>query len=194
MLTTALVLCVLAQAELGQVEAGGATTVAPPPAEPAVSSVPGAVRLAAGAQIEVELVDTLGSSTNKLGDRFKIRLVEPVSSQGQTVIAPGAMGEGEVIDVARAGMGGKQGKLIISARYLDLNGRRVRVRGMTFMTSGKSRVDLATGVLLIPYVGLTAGFIKGGEIEIPAGARATVRLAEDLDLPTNPILEATGKF
>jgi hypothetical protein len=99
------------------------------------------------------------------------------------VVTEGAPGEGEVIDVAKAGMGGRQAKLNIAARFLDLNGRRVRIRGMTLIGSGKSHVDLAIGMLLVPYVGWAGTFVRGGEIEIPAGTRATVRLVEDTDLP-----------
>lgn len=155
---------------------GGAVAAVAPPA-------PAVLHLSAGTPIEVEMAETISSLTSHLADRFSIRLAAPVVRDGVEVVASGAPGEGEVIDVARAGISGKQGKLIISARYLDLNGARVRVRGMTLTTSGKSRVDLATGVMLVPYVGLASILIKGGEIEIPAGARATVRLAEDVDLP-----------
>lgn len=195
MLATAFVLCALTSAGLGQVDAAAppppAAAQEPAPPPPPTSTTPTTLRLPAGAQIEVELVDTLSSRANKLGDKFTIRLPQALSSKGVDVVPAGATGQGEVIDVARAGMGGKQGKLIISARYLDLNGRRVRIRGMTFMASGKSRVDLATGVLLVPYAGVAAVFIQGGEIEIPAGARATVRLAEDLELPVNATTQST---
>ncbi len=200
MLAIAVFMCALAPAGFGQVDLSGAATADAQQAPPPVAApAPRTLRLPAGTQVEVELVDKLSSSVNKLGDRFAIRLAQPISAQGGIdLVAAGAVGQGEVIDVARAGMGGKQGKLIISARYLDLNGRQVRIRGMTLLASGKSRVDLATGVLLVPYAGVAAAFIQGGEIEIPAGARATVRLAEDLDLPLDTtmqtILQETGKF
>jgi hypothetical protein len=198
MLATALVLCALASAGLGQVDAAASPPAAVQEPPPPISTAPATLRLPAGSQIEVELVDALSSRVNKLGDKFTIRLAQPISSQGADVVAAGATGQGEVIDAARAGMGGKQGKLIISARFMDLNGRRVRVRGMTFMAAGKSRVDLATGVLLVPYAGVAAVFIQGGEIEMPAGARATVRLAEDLELPVSATppstTEETGKL
>lgn len=155
------------------------------PAGHAVEPTPTTLHLPAGTPVEIELAETLSSTTSHLADRFAIRLAAPISRDGVEVVAVGATGQGEVIDAARAGISGKQGKLIIAARYLDLNGKRVRVRGMTLMTSGKSRVDLATGVMLVPYVGVASILIKGGEIEIPAGARATVRLAEDVDLPLN---------
>lgn len=179
MLSAFLGLSALAQVGLCQVGAAPAPATAEQQAPP---QAPVSARLPAGTLVEIELVDTLSSATNKLGDRFAIRLATPITSSGVEISAAGAMGEGEVIDVARAGISGKQGKLIVAARHLDLNGRRVRVRGMSLMVSGKSRVGLATGVLLVPYAAPVAILIKGGEIEIPAGTRTTVRLAEDFQV------------
>ena len=175
-----------------------AAPVAPqtPPTSPDPAPVLAAgktVRLAAGTQIEVELVNPLSSATSRLGDKFPLRLATPILSDGVEVVAAGAMGEGEVIDAAHAGMAGRAGKLILSSRRLDLNGRSVRIRGMTLMAAGKSRVGLATAVMLTPYAGLAAGLIQGGEVEIPAGARYTVKLAEDVDLQINPSKETEGK-
>lgn len=175
MLAVLIGLSVFAQAALDPAVA----EIVTPPAAAAAHTI----RLAAGTQLEVELVDPLSSATSKLGDRFALRLAAPIVSGGVELAPAGALGEGEVIDAARAGMGGKQGKLIISARRLDLGGRQVRIRGMSLMAAGKSRVDLATGVLLVPYVGVASILIEGGEIQIPAGARGTVRLAEDVDFP-----------
>lgn len=160
----------------------------------AVAPAPTVLHLPAGTPVEVEMGETISSLTSHLADRFSIRLAAPLVSDGVEVAPAGALGQGEIIDVARAGISGKQGKLIISARYLDLNGVRVRVRGMTLMTSGKSRVDLATGVMLIPYVGVASILIKGGEIEIPAGARATVRLADAVDLPLYATVSKPGEI
>ena len=141
------------------------------------------VRLPAGTPVEVALVAPLSSSATRVGERFALRLAAPIVQDGVLVASEGAPGGGEVIDVAKAGRGGKQGKLNIAARFLDLNGQRVRIRGMTLIGSGQSQVDLATGMLIVPYGALAAVFIKGGDIEIPAGTRATVRLVEDTDLP-----------
>jgi hypothetical protein len=46
---------------------------------------------------------------------------------------------------------------------------------------------------MVPYVGVASMFIRGGEIEIPEGARAVVKLAEDVDLPTTAPTDQTGK-
>jgi hypothetical protein len=186
MLVALCVLFVLAGAATGQSDALPAGQ--PGASAPAAS----AVRLPLGTPLEVELVDPLSSRTSLTGDRFAIRLVAPISVDGVEVVAAGATGQGEVIDAAHAGMGGRQGKLLVSARFLEINGQRVRIRGMTLNVAGKSRVGLATGVLLVPYAGVGAVLIQGGEIEMPRGTRATVRLAEDVTLAsTNSTKSAT---
>lgn len=190
--TVVVLLCALAQLDPAQA-VPNAAPVQPPAAPPIAAPASDMLRLPAGTPLEVVLAEPLSSSTNHLADTFVLRLAQPITRDGAEVVAAGARGQGEVVDAGRAGIAGKQGKLIISARYLDLNGRRVRIRGMTFMASGKSHVDLATGVLLVPYVGMASMFIRGGEIEIPEGARAIVKLAEDVDLPTTAPPDQTGK-
>lgn len=162
------------------------TEPAAPAAAPATPATPGRVRLAKGAELEIELVAPLSSATSKLGERFAIRLVQPIVVDGVTVVAAGALGEGEIIDARGAGHSGRQGKLVVSARFLDLNGRQVRVRGMTLIAAGTSRVDLATGMAMVPYIGLATILVRGGDIEFPAGMRATVKLAEDVEIDVVP--------
>lgn len=189
----ALSLVALLQAGPSQAPPVQPAEAAAPPIPP-TAPVPGkTLHLPAGTQLVVELVAPLSSATTHIGDKFALRLATPILSDGAEIVAAGAVGEGEVIDVAPAGMGGGAGKLILSARRLDLNGRSVRIRGMTLMAGGKSRVDLATGIMFVPYVGLAAGFIHGGQVEIPAGARYTVKLTEDIDLPINPSNVPEGK-
>lgn len=179
-----------AQALAAPVQAAPAAPVATPAAAPASGST---AHLPAGTVLVVELTAPLSSTTSKLGDKFTLKLSAPVTQNGVELVAIGAAGEGEVIDAARSGMGGKPGKLILSARRLDLNGHTVRIRGMTLMAGGKDRVDIATGMLLVPYVGLAAGLVKGGEVELPAGTRYTVKLAEDVDIQINSSNHSEGK-
>ena len=173
----------LAVSGLGQVDPSGPASPVQQPVQPPTAPAVSMLSIPAGTQVELELVNTLSSTTSHLADRFAIRLAAPISVNGVEVVAAGAVGQGEVIDVGRSGMGGKQGKLIISARYLDLNGQRVRLRGMTLMAAGESQVDLARHVMLVPYAGIAAGFITGSEISIPSGTRARARLADDVALP-----------
>ncbi len=155
------------------------------PAAP-IAATPGKVRLAKGTELEIELVNGISSATSKLGERFAIRLASPIVVDGVAVLPAGALGEGEIIDARGAGHSGRQGKLVVSARFLDLNGRQTRVRGMTLLLAGKSRVDLATAMLMVPYVGLATIFVRGGDIDIPAGTRAIVKLGEDMEIDAVP--------
>ncbi len=168
--------------------APAAAMVAPPAPAPEKT-----LHLAAGTELQVELVAALSSATSHMGDKFAIRLVSPIVSDGAVVVAAGALGEGEVIDAAHTGMAGKAGKLIISSRRLDLNGRSVRIHGMSVMVAGKPLVGVANAVMYVPYVSIVAPFIQGSEIVLPAGARYTVKLGEDVDLPINPTKDSEGK-
>lgn len=167
-----------------------ATVESPPPPVAALPAT--TVRLAAGTEVEIELVEGLSSATGLLSQRFPIRLAAPILVDGRVIVAAGALGEGEIIDVTKAGINGKQGKLIIAARFLNLNGTQVRIRGMTVIAAGKSRVDLATGMMMVPYVGLATVFVRGGNIEMPAGTRAIAKLATDVEIPINQTSDSGG--
>ncbi len=193
MLISAFLAVAVAQAAGAEASPAAIAPDSRPKAEQPAAPASNSLRLAAGTEVQVELAESVGSATSHVGDRFALRLAEPIMAQGKVALPAGAAGQGEVIDAGRAGMAGKQGKLIVSARYLELAGRHVRIRGMTFVLSGKSRVDLAQGVLLLPYAGVTAALIKGGDITLPAGTRATVKLAEDVELPPSPPSQDEGK-
>lgn len=159
-----------------------ATTAAASAPEASAPSAVESPRIPAGTVVSVELVDALSSTTSHIGDTFRIRLVEPINIGGRDVAPAGTTGAGEVIDAAPSGFGGRQGKLIISARYLEIDGRRVRIRGMQLTAAGADGANAALGVSMIPYVGLASIFMHGGEITLPAGASGTARLAADFDL------------
>jgi hypothetical protein len=179
-----MLLVLLLTAALTQSEETSALAPAPegpPVAAPSQVLIPGCLK--AGTPVFVETTQMISSTTSRIGDRFPIRLAEPVMVNGAPCVSPGATGQGEIIDVAPAGMGGRQAKLVVAARYLELDGRQVRIRGMSLMSAGESQVDLATGLLLVPYAGLAVVFLKGGEIAMPSGTRATAKLAEDFTPP-----------
>jgi len=160
-----------------------------PAASPSEITVPAAVatptpqtlHLAAGTPIEVEVTDALSSRTNHIGDTFGLRLRAPIVVDGREIVPAGVAGGGEVIDAVPSGFGGRQGRLIVSARYLEFNGQRMRVRGMQLMVSGRDRTNTALVVGMLAPV--PSFFIQGGNIEIPSGTVASARLADDVTLP-----------
>jgi len=143
---------------------------APPPAPAAATSV----RIPAGTSVQVELTEALSSQTSQQGQLFGLRLAEPIIIDGREIVAAGALGGGEVIDAHPRAFGGRQGRLILSGRFVEIGGQRVRIRGMQMTAAGSDRANASLWA---------GGFVQGGAVEIPAGARATAILAVDVDLP-----------
>jgi hypothetical protein len=175
----------LAQTAPAVVEVAPPAAATPPSITPPIAT-PSTLHLSAGTQIEVEFVDALSSHTSHSGDTFAIRLAEPIYDSANVALAPGALGRGEVIDAAPSGFGGHQGKLVVSGRYLEINGQQVRINHMGRAASGQDRTQASVNLSMVPYAGIAAWFISGGEIEIPAGTRAEARIAADVDVPLTP--------
>lgn len=159
------------------------TAVISPPmrAEPAAPTAEPCCLIATGTPLYIQLVDELSSKTNLPGDTFRIKLSDPIKVDGRIVIPAGTGGRGEVIDAARAGMGGKPGELVLAARYLSLDGRQIPLRG--FKLGGhrlSNSKEAQTAVLLFGVVGLA---MRGGDMVLPVGAEASAKIARDITLP-----------
>lgn len=162
-----------------------------PPAEPAAPAdvavtpapAPASITIPAGTVVQVELTEALSSRTSQQEQLFGLRLAEPIVVDGREIVAAGALGGGEVIDAHASAFGGRQGRLIISGRFVEINGQRARIRGMQITAAGEDRANAALAVSMIPYAGVAGIFVQGGEVDIPVGARGTARLAEDTVIP-----------
>lgn len=157
-----------------------ASSAAPEPA-PLPPAAP-TIRIPAGTMVHVELTEALSSQTSQQEQTFGLRLAAPIVIDGREVVPAGATGGGEVIDSARSAFGGRQGRLIISGRFIEIDGQQHRIRGMQITAVGDERGNEALAVSMIPYAGIAGIFIQGGAIEIPVGARGTARLANDVDV------------
>lgn len=163
-----------------------------PPGRSAADANPagaGCCLAANGALVAIEIGEPISSKRHKRGDKFALRLAEPLLADGQTVLPAGTPGVGEIIHAASSGGGGKAGELLLAARYLEVDGRRIPLRGFRMGAAGKdnSQGALAASFALGPF----AQFIHGREIEIPVGARANAKLAADttlipIDTPSTP--------
>jgi len=154
-----------------------------PDAEQTAAPAPAFLRIPAGTVVHVELTEALSSRTSRQEQLFGLRLAEPIVVDGREIVPTGAVGGGEVIDAHASAFGGRQGRLIISGRFIEINGQRARIRGMQITAAGQDRGNTALAVSMIPYAGIAGIFVQGGEVEIPVGARGTARLANDVDLP-----------
>lgn len=178
----------LASLSIGAASAAAAQeATAPAPAETAapVQGSAGPVA-AAGTQVIIEIAEPISSKVHKVGDTFAIRLASPIVV-GSTVVAPaGATGKGQVIDAASAGALGRPAKLVLAARFVEVNGARVPLRAFHLGSAGKDNTNTIMAASFVPYVGVFAGFMKGGEIIIPAGALGQAKLGADLPAAPAP--------
>jgi hypothetical protein len=137
--------------------------------------------------VYVRLEQEMSTKTIKPGDHFRIAVAEDVLVEGQVVIPAGSAGEGEVIDAAKPGFGGKAAKLVLAARYVKVGETEVRLRSFVLGASGK---DHSTGALASSFViGPLALFVHGGEVVVPAGTLASAKTAIELQMP---VVDATG--
>jgi hypothetical protein len=161
-------------------------------AQPAPPPAPACCQVAAGTPIELEIRDALDSKQSQRGDKFVIALHAPLVLGTQVVIPAGTQGVGEVVHAERARGGGKPGELILAARYLDFEGRRVPLRGMKLGVVGEDNSGKAMGLAMIPVAGLFI-YVRGGETVVPQGALAIAKIAEafDANTPSAPAPQLT---
>jgi hypothetical protein len=161
-----------------------ATTVPNPTVQTALST-PAATppHAPAGTLVLIAITQSLSTQTIKRGDKFPISLAAPVMLGDVVVIPAGVTGVGQVIDSQPAGALGKPGKLLLAARYLDFNGAQLPLHGMKLGGGGTDQTNAILIANMVPYVGILADFAHGGEIEIPAGARAVAKLGVDVNAP-----------
>ena len=168
-----------------QIEPAARAAVEPAPvatADAACCTVP------ARTPIDIEILDTVNSKANATRDSFAFRLAEPLAIDGRIVVPAGTPGVGEVVHAARARAGGKAGELILAARYLDLNGTRIPLRSMRYGrsqgvdNSGAVNAGAMVAVATIPVAGFIGYMISGGEVNIPAGTRATAQTSAEIVL------------
>ena len=175
-------LCCHAQ-EIAQPAAEAAQAAAP---QPLSSVVAPCCRIADGTPVTIEILEPLNSALLKRGDKFRIRLAEPLLIGGETALASGMEGVGEVVHAEKSRGGGKAGELLLAARHLDHQGTPIRLRGLKLGGAGKDNSRAA--VALAIAAGPLAFFVQGREIVIPAGTPAQAKIAQDPDpvsiLPT----------
>lgn len=139
--------------------------------------------VAADTELVFEMGATMTSKDNQRGDRFPLRLAEPVRVDGHLVIPAGTPAMGEVVHADRARAGGQAGELVLAARYLEWDGRQLALKSFRAGV-GKDRSKSAMGVAIVASV---AGFlVRGGQMEMPAGSLISAKLREAAALPAVP--------
>ncbi|MCA1935176.1 MAG: hypothetical protein LDL37_06970 [Asticcacaulis sp.] len=148
-----------------------ATPVAEPVAVPAAAVVPN------GTPIVVEIIELVSTRSATVGDMFPLKLAEPVLLNGAVAIPEGTPGKGQVVDTGKPGMGGKPGKLVLAARYLEFEGRQIPIRALKLGLGARDNAGASAATTIA--VGVFGLAVTGGHMEALPGTRASAKLAAD---------------
>lgn len=152
-----------------------------PPAVPCNRCIP------ALAPVVLVLDVDLGSKISKTGDSFPFHLAQPIVIDGVELVPAGTPGQGEVIHAKKAGGSGTAGELVLTARYLTIGTRQMRLRSMQVGAKaidaiGKIDAFNAATVMSPVPVALIGFVLTGSNSLFPKGTPAVAKTAERFDL------------
>jgi hypothetical protein len=142
--------------------------------------------LPARALVRLTLINPLSTKTAVPGEQFPLTVSDDIKINGRIVIPMGTPAIGEIIHAQKAKGFGKAGELLLTVRHIDLNGLKIKMRSFQPL-QGNDKTSNALVTSQIPIVGLFAGFMKGGDIEMPAQTQVQAQTSTEtlIDLKTN---------
>jgi hypothetical protein len=140
-------------------------------AAPAPAAVPAPLRatLPAGSAVPMRLLQEISSGTHVRGQKFELAVTDDITAGDHVVIPADSVVTAEVVHAQKAGALGKAGELILAARYVEVNGRQIRLRAQ-LMQSGKDKTMAA--LLVVP-------FIRGKNLVLPADTEVVARTVNE---------------
>ncbi|MFM6829079.1 MAG: hypothetical protein ACKOVA_01895 [Novosphingobium sp.] len=108
----------------------------------------------------------INSRTARIGDRFKLRVDEPIYLNGAPVVPVGATAWGEIASVEKNGAVGKGGRLGARLLYLDLPSGQIPLRGDYADRGGGNGAGVVLAVVGFGLFGLLTG---GDSARLKAG-------------------------
>lgn len=159
-------------------------------ANPSTTSVqltgvqPGHVYIPKGTTFDVELVKNANSKTNKTGEIIEVRMVDNLMINGVVIISKDTIGEATVTEARKAGGFGRKGKLTITpTKIKTINNITVPINA-SLTGSGSSDGGAVAVAVAVSLVG--GLFMKGSNINYPAGTNVKVSVEKDTDLQATP--------
>lgn len=146
--------------------------------------LPGHIYIPKKTMLNVELIEPASSKTHKKNQQVEFKTTENLIINGVVVIPKGTIGMGYVYEVQKAGGFGRKGVLRIAGKEIKtLNNVSVPLRkGL----EGKGKTD-GGAVAVAAAVSLVGGlFMKGSNINYPAGTDFQVEVRDNVDLGVTP--------
>jgi hypothetical protein len=177
---------------------------------PHVEAKPAYVTIPAGTQISVRTVDAIDSTTSLVGDRFLASLEEPLTLEGNVVVAKDVPVYGRLTQAKESGTFTGRSQLRLELTGIVVNGKIVPVVTGEYGVTGKSRgastakrtaggaaigaiigavADGGQGAAIGAGAGATAGavseiIIRGDEVKVPSETLLDFTLLQDVSIPT----------
>ena len=198
----------------------GAVSASAPPPQSSLPDDPGPtahvelkpayVTIPAGTQISVRTIDAIDSTYNVVGDRFQASLEEPITLEGDVVVAKDALVYGRLTQAKESGTFTGRSQLRLELTGIAVNGKMVPVVTGEYEVTGKSRgastarravggaalgaligavADGGQGAAIGAGVGAGAGagseIITGGDqVKVPSETLLDFTLQQDISIPT----------
>lgn len=144
----------------------------------------GHVYIPKGTQLKVELTNPITSKTAQTGEDVNIKLVDNLIVNGVVVIPKDTIGKAYVYKARSAGGFGRKGVLMIAGdEFKTVNNIAVPLK-QGINGEGKSDGGAVAVAAAISFIG--GAFMKGTNIEYPAGTEFTVEVRQNVDLQATP--------
>ena len=189
---------------------GGASAPAPQPQsslpdDPStvahVEMKPAYVTIPAGTLISVRTIDAIDSTSSIVGDRFLAALEEPLTLEGNVVVARDAPVYGRLTQAKESGTFTGRSQLRLELTGIVVNGKMVPVVTGEYEVTGKSRgastaKRTAGGAALGAIIGAVADGGQGAAIGAGAGATAgaaseIITGGDQVKVPSETLLDFT---
>jgi len=149
--------------------AAPAPGLAPAPAPPAVRQV----SIPSGTPVHIQMIDSVDSATNHVGDIFRASLMLPIVIDGEPVVPSGTNVFVKLTNSSSAGRLTGRSELTLQLARLDFQGKSYSLASDDYQEVGKSRGKrTAVGAGVGAAVGAALGGIFGGGKGAAIGAGA----------------------
>jgi hypothetical protein len=165
------------------------------------TETPAYVTITAGTRISVRTIDAIDSAKNHVGDRFQASLEEPLTVDGDIVVAKGADVYGRLAESKKSGTFTGRSELQLELTGIVVNGRTVPVVTGEYELTGKSRGASTAkrtvgGAAVGSIIGAIAGGGKGAAIGAGVGAGVgagseIITKGDQVKIPSETLLDFT---
>src|SRR5215469_4151850 len=165
------------------------------------AKTPGLITIPAGTRISVRTIDGIDSTKNHVGDRFQASLEEPLTIDGNVVVAKGADVYGRLAESKTSGTFAGKSQLQLELTGIVINGQTLPIVTGEYELSGKSRGASTAkrtvgGAAVGSIIGALAGGGKGAAVGAGVGGglgagSEIVTKGDQVKVPSETLLDFT---